>query len=79
MLVLQMIKRQGSIMPAIFDVLYREYCRARLAEMRKQLLLRNGSHEATEAICNALYPDDVGDQGSDLSSSQNASDRDKQI
>jgi hypothetical protein len=24
-------------MPAIFDALYREYCRARLAEMRKQL------------------------------------------
>lgn len=27
-------------MPTIFDVLYREFCRARLAEMRKQLLLR---------------------------------------
>jgi len=26
-------------MPAIFDYLYQEYCRARLAEMRKQLLL----------------------------------------
>ena len=26
-------------MPYIFDLLYREYCRARLAEMRKQLLL----------------------------------------
>jgi hypothetical protein len=26
-------------MPAIFDLLYQEYCRARLAEMRKQLLL----------------------------------------
>jgi hypothetical protein len=26
-------------MPTIFDFLYREYCRARLAEMRKQLLL----------------------------------------
>jgi len=26
-------------MPAIFDFLYKEYCRARLAEMRKQLLL----------------------------------------
>jgi hypothetical protein len=26
-------------MPAIFDLLYREYCRARLAEMRKQLLI----------------------------------------
>ncbi|PSO25983.1 hypothetical protein [Bradyrhizobium sp. MOS002] len=30
-------------MPAIFDLIYREYCRARLAEMRKQLLLR-GKH-----------------------------------
>jgi hypothetical protein len=27
-------------MPAILDFLYQEYCRARLAEMRKQLLLR---------------------------------------
>ena len=28
-----------SIVPAIFDFLYREYCRARLAEMRKELFL----------------------------------------
>ncbi len=26
-------------MPTIFDLLYTEYCRARLAEMRKQLLI----------------------------------------
>ena len=26
-------------MPTIFDLLYREYCRARLAEMRRQLLI----------------------------------------
>ncbi|WFU74722.1 MULTISPECIES: hypothetical protein [unclassified Bradyrhizobium] len=26
-------------MPAILELLYREFCRARLAEMRKQLLL----------------------------------------
>jgi hypothetical protein len=26
-------------MPALFDILYREYCRARLAEMRQQLLV----------------------------------------
>jgi hypothetical protein len=25
-------------MPALFDLLYREYCRARLAEMRKVVL-----------------------------------------
>ncbi|WP_234679849.1 hypothetical protein [Bradyrhizobium monzae] len=30
-------------MPAIFELLYKEYCRARLAEMRKQLLL-TGKH-----------------------------------
>jgi hypothetical protein len=35
-------KRGRSIMPTIFDFLYREYCRARLAEMRKQLLLVPG-------------------------------------
>jgi hypothetical protein len=32
-------QQRGSIMPTIFDLIYREYCRARLAEMRKQLLL----------------------------------------
>ena len=32
-------------MPAIFDLLYREYCRARLAEMRKQLLISPDVHE----------------------------------
>ena len=42
-----MIKRRGSIMPAIFDFLYREYCRARLAEMRKQLLVSVESHEVS--------------------------------
>ena len=37
-------------MRTIFDFLYREYCRARLAEMRKQLLLVSGSG-VTEANC----------------------------
>jgi hypothetical protein len=32
-------------MPMVFDLLYREYCRARLAEMRKQLLIQPASHE----------------------------------
>jgi hypothetical protein len=32
-------------MPAIFDLLYSEYCRARLAEMRKQLLIPVASDE----------------------------------
>jgi hypothetical protein len=40
-----------EIMPAIFDLLYREYCRARLAEMRKQLLISPQRHEAPEAFC----------------------------
>jgi hypothetical protein len=33
-------------MPAIFEVLYREYCRARLAEMRNQLLVKREFPEA---------------------------------
>jgi hypothetical protein len=33
------LEQRGWIMPAIFDLLYREYCRARLTEMRKQLLI----------------------------------------
>jgi hypothetical protein len=36
-------------MPAIFDLLYREYCRARLAEMRKQLLISAERQEVPEA------------------------------
>jgi hypothetical protein len=40
-------------MPAIFDLLYREYCRARLAEMRKQLLISPERHEVPEVICDA--------------------------
>jgi hypothetical protein len=39
-------------MPTILDFLYREYCRARLAEMRKQLLLVSAeSHIVPEAKC----------------------------
>jgi hypothetical protein len=47
------LKQRGWIMPAIFDLLYREYCRARLAEMRKQLLISPERHEVPEAICDA--------------------------
>ncbi|MET4293649.1 hypothetical protein ABIB06_004699 [Bradyrhizobium sp. LB8.2] len=36
-------------MPTILDLLYREYCRARLAEMRKQLLIAAERSEALEA------------------------------
>ena len=44
-------------MPALFDLLYREYCRARLAEMRKQLLISPKRHEVPETFCDAK---DVG-------------------
>jgi len=49
-----MIKRRGSIMPAIFDFLYREYCRARLTEMRKQLLVSPENHEVS-ANCDVSH------------------------
>jgi hypothetical protein len=54
------IRQWSSIMSAIFDLLYREYCRARLAEMRlaemrKQLLLSAESHEVP-ANCDAGHP-----------------------
>ena len=35
-------------MSTIFDLLYREYCRARLAEMRKQFLIPVASDGATQ-------------------------------
>ena len=58
-------------MPAIFDLLYREYCRARLAEMRKQLLIpRTESQEVPEADCDARPPDGVADRGSGLDDRQ---------
>jgi hypothetical protein len=43
-------------MPAIFDLLYREYCRARLAEMRKQLLISTESQAVPEANRVVGYP-----------------------
>ena len=52
-------------MPAIFDLLYREYCRARLAEMRKQLLItRTESQEVPEANCDDRHPDSATGRGS---------------
>jgi len=60
-----MIKRRGSIMPTIFDFLYREYCRARLAEMRKQLLLVSAeSHEVPEANYDVSHPGGSGGRDS---------------
>ena len=48
-------------MSAILDLLYREYCRARLAEMRKQLLLSVANDEIPAANWDAsdtARPDD---------------------
>jgi hypothetical protein len=61
-----MIKQRSSIMPDLFDLLYRKYCLARLAEMRKQLLLRTNTHEVPEANCDASHPDDAADCGDGL-------------
>ena len=36
-------------MSTIFDLLYREYCRARLAEMQKQVLIPVADHDRLEA------------------------------
>jgi hypothetical protein len=53
-------------MSAIFDLLYREYCRARLAEMRKQLLVSAASSEVPGANWDASDPAGPGDRGSGL-------------
>jgi len=57
------VQQRGSIMPAIFDLLYREYCRARLAEMRKQLLISPEGEEIPEVFCDAKNA--VGDAAKD--------------
>jgi hypothetical protein len=54
-------------MSTIFDLLYREYCRARLAEMRKQLLIPVASDEILEAPWEAGDPAGAHDRGSDCS------------
>jgi hypothetical protein len=61
-----LIKQRSSIMPTVFDALYREYCRARLAEMRKQLLLvSTESNEVAEA-CDVGHPRDSAGRDSDF-------------
>jgi hypothetical protein len=57
-------------MPIIFDALYHEFCRARLAEMRKQLLLWPGATVVPEENCEAGHRDDGADRGIGLGSSQ---------
>lgn len=44
-------------MPALFDFLYQEYCHARLAEMRKQLLLSAQNPEARDVSDPIGYAD----------------------
>jgi hypothetical protein len=52
-------------MPILFDVLYREYCRARLAEMRQQLLVNREVPDANG---------DAGDAAGGLDPASNAGD-----
>ena len=54
-------------MPALFDLLYREYCRARLVEMRSQLLLRAGTPamNATSSTADANAIDRDGSRPED--------------
>ncbi|TAI66859.1 hypothetical protein [Bradyrhizobium sp. Leo170] len=49
-------------MSIILDLLYREYCRARLAEMRQQLLIPVANDEIREANCDAGDPAGPGDR-----------------
>ena len=53
-------------MSAILDMLYREYCRARLAEMRKQLLLSAADDEIPAANWDASDPAGPDDQSRGL-------------
>ncbi|KRR06749.1 hypothetical protein [Bradyrhizobium valentinum] len=57
-------------MPAIFDLLYREYCRARLAEMRQQLLISPDRHEVPEALCDAKNAVDASPAGGSETTTQ---------
>jgi hypothetical protein len=50
-------------MSIILDLLYREYCRARLAEMRQQLLIPVAGDEIREGESNAGDPAGPGDRG----------------
>ena len=60
----------GVPMPALFELLYKEFCRARLAEMRKQLLLTGKHPELFRPADTSSNPDGAGDadvgDGTDL-------------
>lgn len=49
----------GVTMPAILELLYQEFCRARLAEMRKQLLLTGKHPELLQVDDDSSDPDGV--------------------
>lgn len=49
------------------DLLYREYCHARLVEMRKQLLLSVANDEIPTASCGVSAPASPDDQCRGLS------------
>jgi hypothetical protein len=53
----------GVTMPAIFELLYKEFCRARLAEMRKQLLLTGKHPELFQTDDDPSDPDASGSMG----------------
>jgi len=57
---------EGSIMSVWLDLLYREYCRARLAEMRKQLLLTGANDEIPAANSGAGGPAGADDRSRGL-------------
>jgi hypothetical protein len=62
---------EGAILPAIFDFLYREYCRSRLVEMRQQLLLVHPkSPEVSASDSNVRSSNDADDRGCGLGDSQ---------
>ena len=52
-------------MPILFDVLYREYCRARLAEMRQQLLVNREVPDANDDAGGAAGCVDPGSSAGD--------------
>jgi|GEM_PF-1817430 len=51
---------------SILDLLYREYCRARLAEMRKQLLVITVSDNGLDIDWDATNSAKPGHRGNDL-------------
>jgi len=62
-------------MSAILDLLYREYCRARLAEMRQQLLLSVTNDEISASdwdVGDPAGPDDRGRGSGDHNAAKRA-------